>query len=303
MKRRRFAGNIGAMLGAVALGGYAHKSWGASGKSSAPDANAIIGRLRLLEADSGGRLGVALLDTHTGQTHAYRGDERFPMCSTFKMIAVAAVLRRTDLGQEKLARRIRFERAELVDYSPVTQNHTGAGGISVAALCEAAITVSDNTAANLLLQSVGGPEKVTAFLRSLGDQTTRLDRIEPELNEATPGDPRDTTTPGAMLSTMREIVLGAALSEGSRNQIKQWLLGNKTGDKRLRAGLPAGWRVADKTGSGGHGTHNDIGVLWPPGRPPILVTAYLTETGVSPARRDAILAEVGRLAAAFSTRL
>jgi beta-lactamase class A len=291
---------MGAAFGVLALGGYARNALGASVNSSAPGADAIEERLRLLEIDSGGRLGVSLLDTQTGQAHAYRGDERFPMCSTFKMLVAALVLKRVDLGQERLERRIRFDASELVEYSPVTEKRVGARGISVAQLCEAAVTLSDNTAANLLLRSFGGPAQLTAYVRSLGDPMTRLDRVETELNEATPGDPRDTTTPNAMLSSMRDIVLGTALSGASRTQIQRWLLANKTGDKRLRARLPAGWRVGDKTGGGGHGTSNDIGVLWPPGRSPIVVAAYLTQTRAPADQRDATLAEAGRLAASLA---
>jgi beta-lactamase class A len=296
MKRRQFAGNLGAALGALVLSGYTRKS-----RASA--ANAVAGpiarQLRLIEAKSGGRLGVAILDTQNGQAHAYRGDERFPMCSTFKMLAAGFTLNRLDQGQEQLTRRIRFEAADLVSWSPVTEKHTGGSGMSVAELCEAAITLSDNTAANLLLHSFGGPPQLTAYLRALGDKVTRLDRIEPDLNQATPGDPRDTTSPKAMVSTMRQLVLGTALSADSRQQLTTWLLANKTGDKRLRALLPAGWRVGDKTGSGAHGTSNDVGILSPPGRAPLLVASYLTGTAAPEATRNAALAEVGRLAASL----
>ncbi|WP_211455107.1 class A beta-lactamase [Collimonas antrihumi] len=301
MKRRQFAGNLGAALGALVLSSHTQKSWAFVGNAAkaASGSDPVTLQLREIEAKSGGRLGVAILDTHNGQAHAYRGDERFPMCSTFKLLAAGLTLKRVDQGQEQLARRIRYEAADLVPYSPATEKHTGAGGMSVAELCEAAITLSDNTAANLLLHSFGGPSHLTAYVRSLDDKVTRLDRIEPELNEATPGDPRDTTSPNAMLSTVRQLVLGTALSADSRKQLTNWLLANTTGDKRLRALLPIGWRVADKTGSGVHGTTNDIGILFPPDRAPLVVTAYLTETKAPAAIRDAALAEVGRLAASL----
>jgi beta-lactamase class A len=301
MKRRQFAGNLGLALGALALGSYTQKSWASAGNVAklASYSDPVARQLREIEARSGGRLGVAILDTHNGQAHAYRGDERFPMCSTFKLLAAGLTLKRVDRGQEQLTRRIRYDAADLVAYSPATEKHTGAGGMSVAQLCEAAITLSDNTAANLLLHSLGGPAHLTAYVRSLGDQVTRLDRIEPELNQASPGDPRDTTSPNAMLSTMRQLVLGTALSADARQQLTNWLLANTTGDQRLRAYLPAGWRVADKTGSGVHGTTNDIGILFPPDRAPLVVTAYLTGTKASAATRDAALAEVGRLAASL----
>ncbi|MDB5768663.1 MAG: penA [Collimonas fungivorans] len=302
MKRRQFAGNLGAALGALVLGGYTQKSWASAAAVAKPVADPIARQLRQIEAKSGGRLGVAILDTVTGQSHAYRGDERFPMCSTFKLLAAGLTLHRVDQEQEKLARRIRFERADLVPYSPTTEKHVGGEGMSVAELCEATLTLSDNTAANLLLHSFGGPSQLTAYMRSLGDKVTRLDRIEPELNQATPGDPRDTTSPNAMLSTMQQLLLGNALSADSRKQLTTWLLANKTGDKRLRALLPAGWRVGDKTGSGAYGSTNDIGILFPPGRAPLLVATYLTGTKAAEATRNATLAEVGRLAASLAAK-
>ena len=168
----------------------------------------------------------------------------------------------------------------------------------MAELCEAAITLSDNTAANLILASLGGPEGLTAYARSIGDTTTRLDRIEPFLNEAVPGDLRDTTTPAAMLKNVHTLALGDALSAASKQQLTAWLLGNRTGDARLRAGLPAGWRCGDKTGSGERGTTNDIGVVWPPHGAPIIVAIYLTETAASGEKRNATLAEIGRAVSA-----
>jgi beta-lactamase class A len=301
MKRRQFAGNLGAAFGALVLSGYTQKSWASTASTAKPVADPIARQLRQIEIRSGGRLGVAILDTLTGQSHAYRGDERFPMCSTFKLLAAGLTLKRVDQGQEQLARRIRYEAAELVPYSPVTEKHVG-GGMSIAELCEATLTLSDNTAANLLLHSFGGPARLTAYVRSLGDKATRLDRIEPDLNQATPGDPRDTTSPAAMLSTMHQLLIGNALSADSRKQLTTWLLANKTGDKRLRALLPAGWRVGDKTGSGAYGSTNDIGILFPPDRAPLLVASYLTATKASEATRNAALAEVGRLAASVAAK-
>ena len=253
---------------------------------------------RALERRHGGRLGVAVLDTGSGRRMAHRPDERFAMASTFKFLAAAFVLARCDKGEERLQRRIAFAQQDLVTYSPITEKHIGQGGMTMAELCEAAVTLSDNTAANLLLASFGGPAGLTAYVRSLGDDTARLDRIETALNEATPGDPRDTTTPAAMLGTMQKLLVGEALSRASREQLIAWLVANKTGDQRLRAGVPQGWRVGDKTGTGGHGATNDIGILWPPGRAPILVAAYFAEAQASDAERSAVLAEVGRIAAA-----
>jgi beta-lactamase class A len=257
-------------------------------------------RLTLLEARSGGRLGVAVLDTATGAAVAHRADERFALCSTFKFLAAARVLARVDRGEERLDRRVVFAEKDLVTYSPVTKERVGATGMTLAELCDAAITLSDNTAGNLLLASFGGPAGLTGFARSLGDKATRLDRWETELNEATLGDRRDTTTPAAMLENMRLLLLGDALSAPSREQLIAWLIGNKTGAARLRAGVPRDWRVGDKTGSGEHGAANDIAILWPPDRAPVLIAAYFAESSISPEDRNAVLAEVGRIVTAKS---
>ena len=251
-------------------------------------------RWRDLEASVSGRLGVAVLDTGTGDLSGHRLDERFPMCSTFKTLAAALVLARVDAGHERLDRRVVVARGDLLEWAPVTSRHVGGAGMTVGELCEAAITVSDNTAANLLLASAGGPAAVTEFARRLGDPATRLDRNEPALNEAAPGDPRDTSTPRAMAQTLRKLLLDDGLSAASRARLVAWMTANTTGAKRLRAGLPAGWRVADKTGTGRLGTTNDIGVLWPPGRPPLVVVAYLTECKAAADAREAALAGVGR---------
>jgi beta-lactamase class A len=294
--RRRFAKVAGLTL--VGVG-----SLGRPGKLLA--AGAVPGKLAeefaRLEGKSGGRLGVAVLDTGTGMRAGHRQEERFPMCSTFKLLAAAAVLDRVDAGKESLDRRIRFEAADILSNAPITKDHIGGDGMTIAELCAAAITLSDNTAANLLLASFGGPGGLTAYVRKLGDSTTRLDRNEPSLNTAVPGDPRDTTTPSAMLSTLQALTLGQALSVSSRERLIGWLVANKTGDARLRAGLPKTWRVGDKTGAGAHGTTNDVAIAWPPGRAPLLICTYLTGSSANDDGRNAILAAVAlAVAAGFS---
>ena len=251
-----------------------------------------------LERRNGGRLGVSALDTRNGRQLGYRGDERFPLCSTFKFLAAAFVLARVDRGEERLDRRVVFSDKDLVTYSPVTKNHVGSAGMSMADICDAAVTLSDNTAGNLLFASFGGPPALTSYLRTLGDGVTRLDRIETELNEGTPGDLRDTTSPAAMLGTMQRLLVGDALSAGSRERLVSWLVANKTGDKRLRAGLPADWRVGDKTGTGGNGSANDVAVAWPPARAPVLVAVYFTGSTISDEARSAVIADAGRIVAA-----
>ncbi|MGE3065017.1 MAG: class A beta-lactamase [Hyphomicrobiaceae bacterium] len=254
-------------------------------------------RFAALETAVGARLGVGVLDTATGRETGHRADERFPLCSTFKLLLAGAVLARVDAGREQLDRRIRYAATDLVTYSPVTQHHSGEG-LTVAELCRAAVTISDNTAANLLLASLGGPQGLTAFLRTTGDGVTRLDRIETALNEARPGDARDTTTPAAMARTMRALLLGDALSAAGRAQLAAWLAANTTGDARLRAGFPRGWRVGDKTGSGGEGTANDVAIAWPPGRAPVIVTVYLTQSAATADARNAAIADVAKAVAA-----
>ena len=254
--------------------------------------------LSALDRKHGGRLGVAILDSGNGRIVAHRGEERFAMCSTFKLVAAACVLARVDGGEEELERRVSYGKADLITYSPVTEKHVEKG-LTIAEICDAAVTLSDNTAGNLLLDSFGGPKGLTDYLRSLGDEASRLDRREPDLNEARTGDPRDTTTPVAMADVLRQIVLGGALSPASRQQLTAWLVANKTGDKRLRAGVPQGWRIGENTGTGNNNATNDIGVIWPPGRAPLIVTAYYTESRAALPDREAVLAEVGRLASSL----
>jgi beta-lactamase class A len=250
--------------------------------------------LAQLEKDNNGRLGVAVLDTGSGKSAGYRTNERFAMCSTFKMLLAAAVLHRADTGKESLDRTIVMPTTGFLGNSPITQEHAGRG-MTVRELCAAIITRSDNTGANLLLDTIGGPSGMTQFARSLGDNVTRLDRTETSLNEALPGDPRDTTSPTAMVANWRKLLVGDTLSLSSRKQLTDWLIANKTGDERLRKGLPAGWIVGDKTGSNGENTSNDVAIIWPAKRPPVIVAAYLTACPGTEAKRNAVLAEVGKL--------
>jgi beta-lactamase class A len=220
------------------------------------------------------------------------------MCSTFKLLAVAATLQRIDQGNESLQRRIPISQADLTTNSPVTTTRVSSDGMSVAELCEAAMIVSDNTAAKLLVLNLGGPAAITAYARSLGDSYTRLDRNEPEVNQSTPGDPRDTTTPAAMLNDLYALTLEDALLPSSRDLLVGWLVNNQSGRARLRAGVPSTWRVGDKTGAGDHHTTNDIGILWPPSRKPLLACVYLTESPRPADQRSAAVASVARAVAA-----
>lgn len=263
---------------------------------------AASARISAIESRLGGRLGVAALNLRDGNRIEHRASERFPMCSTFKFLLAADILSRVDAGHENLDRVIHYTQSDLLEYAPITKTHVHEGGMSISALCAAAAEYGDNTAANLLLAAVGGPQSLTAYVHSLGDSATRTDRNEPSANTCIPGDPRDTTTPSAMLHDMRTLLLGSrALSADSRRQLTAWLGANTTGATRLRAGLPSSWRIGDRTGTGDNGSANDIAICWPPNRAPILIASYFTGSHASDADRSAALAEVGRIvAAAFS---
>jgi beta-lactamase class A len=238
-----------------------------------------VASIATIEQGLGGRLGVAVLDTGGGRRLEYHAGDRFPLCSTFKFLAAAAVLQKVDKKELQLD----------------PKQHVQDGGMTLDALCAAAIEYSDNTAGNLLLQTIGGPQGLTEFVRSLGDSLTRLDRNEPTLNTAIKGDERDTTSPAAMLNDLKSLLLGDTLSAASRQQLEAWLVKNTTGDKRLRAGLPATWQVGDKTGTGENGARGDIAIVRPPNRAPILVVVYTVESAAPNEKTNDAFAAVGKL--------
>ncbi|WP_309235249.1 class A beta-lactamase [Streptomyces sp. TRM64462] len=291
-----------AALAAVAAGaGTAHAAAAAAARSRG---DRVTRELRTLEREHGARLGVFALDTGTGRTVAHRADERFPMCSVFKTLAVAAVLRDLDRNGEFLSRRLRYSEAyvEKSGYSPVTELRENLRhGMTVAALSDAAIRHSDNTAANLLLRELGGPTAVTRFCRSVGDGVTRLDRWEPELNSAEPWRETDTTTPGAIGRTYGRLVLGNALAPHDRERLTGWLLGNTTSTERFRKGLPADWVLADKTGGGAYGSNNDVGIAWPPGRPPVVLAVLTTKPAPDAPADNPLIARTAEVLAAALT--
>ena len=251
--------------------------------------------IRWLERRSGGRLGVALRDTGSGRRFAWRADERFPLCSTFKFLLAADLLRRSDAGQERLDRRLPI-RAVRMGNSPFTRSRLGRDA-SVRELCRAIIEDSDNEAANLLLPLVGGPAGLTRFARAIGDPVTRLDRIEPAMSEGAPGDVRDTTSPHAMAGNFHRLLLGESLRPASRAELTGWLGQVRTGGTRLKAGLPRGWRIGHKTGTG-TGTANDVAIVWPGRWPPFILSTYLTGSTLNEAGQNAVLADVARAVAA-----
>ena len=251
-------------------------------------------QLEAIEKDLGGRLGVFALDTATGEQLGYRADERFAFCSTFKLIAASAILAKSMQMPGLLQQRIAYTKKDLVTYSPITEKHVGAG-MTIAELCAAALQYSDNTAANLLIANLGGTDAVTAFARSIGDDVFRLDRWETELNSAIPGDLRDTTTPQAMGNSLNRLALGDALQPAQRAQLCDWLLGNTTGATRIKAGIPSDWKIGDKTGTGDYGTANDVGVVWPVGRAPVIVAIYTTRNAKNAEPRSDTIAAASRV--------
>lgn len=245
-----------------------------------------------LESKYGARLGVYAVDTGTGRTVAYREDERFAYASTLKALTAAAVLDRTNAAD--LDRIVRYTAADLVEYSPVTELHVK-DGMTLGDVAEAAVTVSDNTAGNLLFRELGGPAGVERELRRTGDRTTEVDRVEPDLNSAVPGDRRDTSTPRALAQDLRTYALGRELCPGDRAQLTAWLRANTTGAKTIRAGVPANWTVGDKTGAGKYGTRNDVAVLWPPSGAPVVVAITSRRDRPDATYDDALIADAARI--------
>lgn len=242
--------------------------------------------LRDLENSASTRIGLAALNTVTGESYGHRADESFAMCSTFKTYAAAQVLRLEEAGETSLDKEIMIDPAKIVEYSPVTEPAAGTT-MTLAELADAALTRSDNTAGNYLLEEIGGPPAVTAIARDMGDDSTRLDRWEPELNEALRGDPRDTSTPGELADGYQELLLGDGLTDADREQLVAWMRGSTTSDERIRAGLPSGWTAADKTGGGYFGTNNNAGVVWTPeGDPIVLVFLTDSSTGLPDAKAN-----------------
>ena len=241
-----------------------------------------------LEREHNARLGVYALATGTGATVAYRADERFAFCSTFKTLAAAAVLHRNPLGH--LDMRVSYPEADVNSISPITKDHVS-GGMTIRQLCDAAVRYSDGTAGNLLMRDLGGPARLTAYLRELGDTVSRMDDYEPELNRVRPQDPRDTTTPRAIATDHQKLILGDALTADKRALLTDWLERNTTGAKRIRAGLPKEWTVADKTGTGDYGRAHDVAVVWPPHTAPLVVAVMSDRPGYDTPPEDVLIAQ------------
>ena len=247
------------------------------------------------EQDTGGRIGLYAENLATGAKIVWRAEERFVMCSTFKASLAALVLARVDRGEEHLEAVISYGPADLLPYAPAAKQNLDKAAMSVAEMCEAAVELSDNTCANLLLARLGGPAALTAFWRSTGDAVTRLDHNEPELNRSPPGNPNDTTTPAAMAGNLRRFLLGKVLSPESQTRLTGWMLNCKTGNNRLRAGLPKDWKVGDKTGNNGSDASGDIAIAWPRPETPVLIAAYTQGGSPSAPQLETVFTEIGRM--------
>jgi beta-lactamase class A len=245
----------------------------------------------------GGTIGVAALDTANQRWLAFNADRRMAMCSVFKLPLAAAVAASVDAGKLRWDQPIRFTRKNLVPYAPVVETHLDAGTLSIRELCAAAVELSDNAAANLLLPLIGGPAGLTAFMRESGDTVTRLDRNEPELNTNLPDDPRDTSSPRALVDSMQRLLLGTRLAAPSREALIEWLSRSRTGLQRIRAGLPPDWRTGDKTGTGRRGAVNDVAIAWPPNRAPVLIAILMSGSPQPTPALGEAHAQVARLVA------
>jgi len=262
-------------------------------KAQGLDAGRLENTVRAEEAQLSAKIGAAVLDTKSNAVWSYRGDERFPLDSTHKAFACAALLVKADRGEASLQKRVIIVATDLVAHSPITEKRIAPDAMSLSELCAAAITVSDNTAANAVLSAIGGPPALTDFFRALGDEVSRLDRNEPDLNESAPGDPRDTTTPAAAVVDLDKLLLADALKPAAREKLKQWMIDDAVAGPLLRAALPGDWRIADKTGAGEHGSRGIVAVLWPPDRAPIVAAIYIRDTSASLDARNAAIARIG----------
>lgn len=279
------------LLAGAALGGLALLS----PRKVIALASTFDDRMASLESQVNARIGLMLMNNGGHVIHSWRADERFMLCSTFKLLLVAAVLQRSQSTPSLLNQQLHWTAADHLSYMPVTEKHPE--GMTVSDLCAAALCYSDNLAANQLLALLGGPAALTAFIRSLGDTVTRLDRIEPQLNTLTQNPMLDSTTPRAMADTVRKLVLGNALQVPQQRMLIGWLRGNTTGDNAIRAAVPDDWLVGDKTGSGEYGTTNDVAVLWPStGCSPLVMAIYMTSHDPDAKSRQEVLATAAGIA-------
>lgn len=267
--------------------------WTLLGQQSGAQPLAFSKFLASKEQEIVGRIGVMAIDISSGRTWQYRAHERFPMMSTFKPLACAHMLTLGEQGAIDPQSITPIREEDLVPYAPVTADLVGGKGISLIDLCEVTLRTSDNVAANLILRATGGPPALTKYIRSLGDPVTRLDRFEVALNEAVPGDPRDTTTPAAMVDLLKKLLLGQGLSETAQQQLKEWMSANAVSDTMLRSVLPGEWRIADRSGAGQNGSRAISAVVWKNDNTPVVVGIYITQSGVDMATLNSTIADIG----------
>ena len=260
---------------------------------SAQQSERLIAAVQSEERALHARVGIAVFDASSGRTAHYRGDERFPLNSTHKTFSCAALLAKVDAQAISLDQPVAISQEMLVAYSPITEKSLSPQTITLREVCRAAVSYSDNTAGNVVIDAIGGVAGFNAYMRSIGDDITRLDRQEPDLNESTPGDLRDTSTPKAIINSLRQVLLGDGLSESSRNELTQWMRNDQVGGALLRASLPADWNIADKTGAGGYGSRSIIAVIWPPAKQPLVVGIYITQTDASLSASNQAIARIG----------
>ncbi len=252
-------------------------------------------KLALLETSSGGKIGLVAINTDNNQMIRYRADERFPMGCTSKMVGVAAILKKSMSNNKFLQERIYYQKSDLTSNSPITEKHL-TDGMTIEELCAASISYSDNAAMNFLAKKLGGPEGINSFARSIGDAEFKLDHDWPKEGYGNLQNGEDSTTAAAMANSLQKIVLGEVLTNPQREKLQNWMKANVTGNNRIRAGVPKGWSVADKTGTGfAYGTTNDIAIIWPPKKAPVVITVFYSSTKKENPKREDVLASATRI--------
>ncbi|WP_239323571.1 class A beta-lactamase [Epibacterium sp. Ofav1-8] len=295
ISRRFFAAGAASLVASLASANQS--TYGTRELQPRTHDNGLIPRFsfEVISLDVRGDLGVSVLDTETGRSSGWDENSLYPLNSTFKFLLAGAVLQRVDRRQHHLEHRLEIHASDIVSWSPVVQHSIG-GTMSVRELCEAAMTRSDNAAANILLRNLGGPEALTAILRDMGDPITRIDRFETELNDVSPGEVRDSSTPLQMLKSMNSLLLGDVLSANGKDQLVAWMIANTTGAARIRAGVPMGWSVGDRTGTGSSGETSTIAAIYPPDRKPLLMSVYIRGPSDRAEAQDSTHAELARIA-------
>lgn len=262
--------------------------------AATPDFESVKTEISQIESEISAQIGVAVYDQQEEKLWSYKGTNRFPVTSTFKTLACAKLLNDAEEEKLKLSDSVIVESNMLQEYSPVTKDFLGKR-ITLSESCAATMHTSDNTAANIVLEAIGGPSELTKFIRSVGDEVSRLDRLEPELNEAKPGDIRDTTSPVAIAETINELLYGKTLSKSSQLQLKDWMINNQVSGNLLRSVLPADWKIADRSGAGGYGSRSITAVVWSESHAPKIISIYIADTNASFQQRNDAIVKIGKV--------